>query len=342
MNYTVLGAGGAEYGMKNLALKYGASAALIFVNANILIYAFVFIVYGVVGALPDSSELLDTASDSGYLLIMALNEFASYLVPMIAFPLIFRGELTDRRRIPAFAENSGYKRIFGSAAILFLAGITCAMSMSTVTSYISEILNTLLGVPETRTAFSETMPTNVFKYAVFEICTCIIAPVCEELIYRHYLLKPLRIYGDITAAVVPSLLFGLSHFNFDQFLYTFTFGLFLSIIAIRTGSVLPSIICHILNNVMVGLNVYMPETFGSDAVDAFFGAAADVCALATGLSYIAGWIALILVVVLRLYKLRGSTGELPAKRQFFLIFTNPLMIVSIVLMLAVTFMKLYK
>ena len=57
------------------------------------------------------------------------------------------------------------------------------------------------------------------------VCVVIISPVFEELLFRKVLLEELLPYGKITAILISSMLFGLSHANLEQFLYTIFMGI---------------------------------------------------------------------------------------------------------------------
>jgi len=75
----------------------------------------------------------------------------------------------------------------------------------------------------------------------------IIFPVVEECLYRGLLLPMLRRSLPLWAAIaLPSLLFGLTHFGLSAQNAAFAtlVGLYFSWLAIRSGSVLPAILCH--------------------------------------------------------------------------------------------------
>lgn len=331
--------GTPERGLQKLAVKYGGAAAIIIVNVTVIQVMLIMVVYAVLGFVPDGSGLLDTGTDAGFLFMLILNEIASYTVPLITLYALFYRELRFEKTI---REPPGlqYNRFFGETALLYVGGMFSASVLGTATNYVSELLNRLLGIPETKTAFSSMMPYNLFTYAVFEVVLCIVGPVCEEIIFRHLLLRPLRRYGDITAAFVTALLFGLSHFNFDQFLYTFAFGFFLAVITLRSGSIIPAILCHMLNNFAAGIEVYLPESFGDTTLDSIFSSLSDVVSLCETIMFYAGIPALILVIITHLLRLKNRSG-IPESKQSAIVLSNPLMLVSLVIGLVVTFANLY-
>ena len=327
-------------GLKELAYKYGAAAAVFLVNNLFLAYVFRDMML-VPGLSLIEQNFGSDAYDLRYGFLIFMNAVMSYLVPLVAFMLIFRSDMPEKGGIISFRSDDEYKRIPGETAILFICGIWAAMIGGYATNLISGLLNRLFAIPETKVAFSSIMPQNAAQFIIFGVGIVIIAPVCEELIYRHFLLKPLRKYGDTGAVVMTAVLFGIVHFNFDQLLHAFMFGLFLALIAVRSGSVLPCIVCHIINNVLVGIRNYLPETLGNESADAVFASARDaVGVIQTAILY-GGALFMVAAVILKLTKPKCTVG-IGHGKQLALIFTNPLVIIGLIAAFAVSFRNLYR
>ncbi len=326
--------------LKRLGYKYGIAAALLVLNSQFFVPILGAVLYAAASFMPNAAELADRTTDAGYVLFMVYNELASYLLPLLVTGIMFAGEAKRERGVPTFANAEGYKRFFGESLILYITGWFAASCMGMLTSYVSELLNSLFSTPQVHTAFSSQLPMDTMMYVTFEVSTCIVAPVCEELIYRRILLLPLRKYGDFTAAVVTALLFGLSHFNFDQFLYAFAFGFFLAVIAIRSDSVIIPIIFHTINNIIAGITVYLPETFGSETVDAFFASLGGFLETFRAVMLFIAVPAIIAVVLLKLLRLHNNSG-IPVKKQLSAILLNPVFLLSVVIILAITVILLW-
>ena len=75
--------------------------------------------------------------------------------------------------------------------------------------------------------------------------------VCEEVLFRGALLRGLasRLH-PLAALGIASAMFSVYHWKPVQMLPTFTLGLVLGVLALRAGSILPSVIAHLLNNAM--------------------------------------------------------------------------------------------
>ncbi|MBR5267102.1 MAG: CPBP family intramembrane metalloprotease [Lachnospiraceae bacterium] len=78
--------------------------------------------------------------------------------------------------------------------------------------------------------------------------TCIVGPFMEELMFRGFLLKRARLFGDRTAVVYTALMFGLMHGNIAQFLYAAVIGLVFGYVAVKTNSIRYTVLLHILVN----------------------------------------------------------------------------------------------
>ena len=327
-------------GLRALSKKYGAAALILVLNATAAVYLIGTLIYGIAGLFPDGAALSDISTDMGYLVFMIYNEVAAYAVPLLSFLLIFRRELKESSDPGNFLPSNSYKYVFGSSVLLFLTGWLLATGGGMLTEFLSDFFHTLAGTPEVKTAFSGSMPQNAFRYTVFEVCTCLIAPICEELLYRHILLKPLQKYSDTAAVIVTALLFSLSHFNFDQFLYTLAFGIFLAVIAARSGSVILPTVFHIFNNMLAGIGTYLPETFGDEAVDAFFASVKSINGTFSAVMLFAGFAAAAASVLMGLLRLHNNCN-IPVNKQLGTIFSTPAVIISAVLCLALTVFKLY-
>ncbi len=89
---------------------------------------------------------------------------------------------------------------------------------------------------------------NVVDNILYIISVAIIPALTEEFAFRGIILHKLRKYGDAYAVFISALLFGLLHGNIVQIPFAFTVGIAVGFITIKTGSILPAIIVHFLNN----------------------------------------------------------------------------------------------
>lgn len=77
---------------------------------------------------------------------------------------------------------------------------------------------------------------------------CVIAPVCEEYLFRGLLLNRLRPYGKRFAVWASALCFGLFHGNFSQFFYACAIGVLFAGVVLKTGRLRQAMLLHALIN----------------------------------------------------------------------------------------------
>ena len=82
--------------------------------------------------------------------------------------------------------------------------------------------------------------------------------ICEEALFRGPMLRGLRSrLGPLSAALVTGLLFGIFHVEISRILPTALLGVLLSLIALQTGSILPAMLAHLLNNAVLVIQAYL-------------------------------------------------------------------------------------
>ncbi len=308
---------------RRLMGKYGAAMLLLFLNGRV-IAVLIMVALGV------TALIQQEITDFSYAMLMLSNEIASYAFPLVTFYLLFDKEA---RAVPL---GNNYKRFSGDNFLLFAGSVAAGAGGTILTQLICSLLNSLFGTPMPVDAFGNLSPDNLLRFLAFALCICIISPICEEIIFRKYLLKPLRAYGDMAAALVSSIIFGLYHGNFDQFAYAALAGFFYALIAIRSESIVPSIVFHAANNLLMTFGVYAPENLGNDFLDMLFSEVAEICGLLMDIIMFAGIIALIVLAVKGVFKLYTRSLYLSGK-DMFLKAWSPLFIVGAAVMVAELF-----
>ena len=81
----------------------------------------------------------------------------------------------------------------------------------------------------------------------------VLAPVCEELVFRKVLVDRVLPFGERPAILFSGLCFGLFHGNLTQFFYTFLLGMILAYVYVRTGNILCTIGIHACLNFLGGV-----------------------------------------------------------------------------------------
>lgn len=139
-------------------------------------------------------------------------------------------------------------------------------SMSTAAALISQLILSIImffagsssDMAETVTSVTLSPDTTpLWINVLIELYACIAGPILEELIFRGVLLEALRKYGNAFGIIASSILFGLAHANYIQFIPAMIIGMVWAYTAVKTGSLIPSIILHIINNTVASLLMAM-------------------------------------------------------------------------------------
>ena len=79
----------------------------------------------------------------------------------------------------------------------------------------------------------------------------VLPPIFEEIFFRGILLKGVKGFGELTAILICGALFALYHKNPAQTVYQFICGAAFALVAIRSGSILPTMLSHFINNALI-------------------------------------------------------------------------------------------
>lgn len=83
------------------------------------------------------------------------------------------------------------------------------------------------------------------------LVVAVLPALMEELIFRGLLLKGLKSFGTAAAVLLCGALFSLYHQNPVQTAYQFVCGAAFAFVALRAGSILPTVLSHFLNNAAI-------------------------------------------------------------------------------------------
>ena len=137
------------------------------------------------------------------------------------------------------------------------------------------------------------------------VATGIVGPVAEEFLFRGAVLKSLLRWEKIKgkpwlAIILSAALFSLAHMNPAQMPATLMMGLLLGWLCYRTGSLLPGIFLHVVNNSSIAIVSFIamkqtPEEGGPETFSELFGSPV-IEFLAIGMSLILCALSVVLLV----------------------------------------------
>ena len=115
------------------------------------------------------------------------------------------------------------------------------------------LINRLTGSPAT----SEMLPSGGPELLVQFLALCVMPAIAEELLFRGAFQGLMRPCGSAAAIFAPALLFGVLLLDLAQGLTAFACGVFLGWLAERSGSILPGMLLHLVNNALAFLTIYL-------------------------------------------------------------------------------------
>ena len=115
------------------------------------------------------------------------------------------------------------------------------------------LINHITGNPTT----SEVLPSGGPELFAYFLALCVMPAVAEEVLFRGAFQGLMRPCGSAAAIFAPALLFGLLHLDLAQGLTAFACGVFLGWLAERSGSILPGMLLHLVNNMLAFLTIYL-------------------------------------------------------------------------------------
>lgn len=188
---------------------------------------------------------------------------------------------------------------------VLLTSVVFIIGMGWWTNYLSEWMR----LPDNL----EAVYHMIMNHPLGIFATVIMAPLMEELFFRGaiqgHLMRKWK--NPIWAIVVSSLLFGVIHGNPVQIFFAFLTGLALGWMYYRTGSLLPGMLMHFVNNGCATLLYHLAGGKNETMVEAY-GATGAVCLALVGVALTA-WS--IWYIKTRLIPNRIAWKETPAPEE---------------------------
>lgn len=172
-------------------------------------------------------------TESVFLLLTILAVVLFRVSPKEAFPL----------RVP-----TGWEIIGG---ITFFAGAYCAITA------VGTAQNTLF--PDSTAAILTDSVKSISPVASV-IVLAVVPAVCEELMFRGFLLSSLKSTGKPAAVIITGLLFGIFHIDILRLLPAAIMGAAFAYIAFETESVILPMVFHFINNLAAVGSLYSDAT----------------------------------------------------------------------------------
>ena len=138
----------------------------------------------------------------------------------------------------------------------FTIGVLAIVILQILTVVISSTTNSEIDIIEVAGLVTNTTVEKI----LFFIFLAVLPGIFEELVFRKGLISITKKISPAFAIVMSSFIFGLVHANFTQTPFAIGTGLILGYIYIKTESLVPCIVLHIMNNGFAALSVILGGT----------------------------------------------------------------------------------
>lgn len=174
--------------------------------------------------------------------IMAAGQVAFILIPPLAMTFLLTS--SPRRTLRLYQPKPRY----------LLLAIGLAFTLNPLINELRPIVEQLFPVSPLIKAALEQMMSKVPSLGATLLLFAVIPAICEELAFRGFILAGLESgHSERSSILLQALLFGFLHVLLSLFQQLFNatlLGIVLGLLAVRSGSIVPGIVFHMLNNGM--------------------------------------------------------------------------------------------
>jgi sodium transport system permease protein len=180
----------------------------------------------------------------------------------VAAPTLFMALILNTRPREGLLLRWPAWRDIGVAAVLALLLLPPMAALAQAVFTNNENLTRLL--EERQPLFREWRSGRLPSFTANILVFGLLSAVCEELAFRGFILSGLlRRFRPRNAVIFSSFLFALFHMNVFQFLPAFFLGAVLSLVTMRSKSLVPAIIFHLLHNTLLISSMYLSNAAAS-------------------------------------------------------------------------------
>lgn len=169
--------------------------------------------------------------------------YCSYLIPQLAFLVTARLYFScTEARLKEMTKKP--RPVYFIVAVALQCGL---FSLSFVNTLFLQWLERFGYTPA-----SPVLPSMQGAKILPVLLVTAVLPAClEELFFRGILLRGMKKFGTVAAVFYGAALFSLYHQSPAQTAYQFICGACFALIALRSGSILPTAVAHFINNATI-------------------------------------------------------------------------------------------
>ena len=200
---------------------------------------------------PDIADIVYTAIiQIGIIFVLPMSLYTLFLHNKTGFVDTFRDtQLNGKINFKVILIS------FGLGLLAFFVNIAISTLFNGILSFFG------YSQPVSVSTGYEPMFPNWVTFLIQLTTVAILPAICEEFLHRGVLLNGLKEIGIKKAILISSLMFGLLHFNINQFFYATILGMLMALVSVVSKSIYPAMIIHFTNN---AISVYLSsaESYG--------------------------------------------------------------------------------
>ncbi len=190
------------------------------------------------------SSLAVVSSGVSFLLNILIQVGFMFAIPLFLYKLL-RKKTTKQTFKDFNVKPIGFKAVLLAILIGFLVYF--------LNLAVASFFNIFIYATGYDPSFGMSSADGSYPLAIFLIdivTTAILPGFCEEFCHRGLLVNGFKQLDMKKTIFLVGFLFGLMHLNIEQFFYATVIGMFLTFLVYITGSIIPSMIIHFMNNFM--------------------------------------------------------------------------------------------
>ncbi len=192
-------------------------------------------------------KLSDITSTTAF--TMTANNF---IVGLSAVTIFIIGQFFMKIKLTDILKPS--KGFVRDGAFYFPTTLTLNLMMSLIMAIVtSQLAEDGITIPEADFSMDK---SSAYALIIQFVYICLLGPICEEFIYRGLCIKLLAPYGYGVAISFSAITFGMMHGNLKQAIPAMMSGVLYALITVKFKSIAPSIVMHIMNNIIASIGVY--------------------------------------------------------------------------------------
>ena len=166
--------------------------------------------------------------------------------------------------LPALLMRRGRSARTGTMRLsigLLLCAAVLGLAMRALVTPLTQLWGNFVSAPERQIAAAD----SAGEWCLQLLALAVLPAVLEEALFRGVLLGGMKRFPPWAAVLLSGALFSLFHQNPAQTVYQFLFGCVFALVVIKSGSLLPAVFMHVLNNAFIIVYQYLGAEPGETA-----------------------------------------------------------------------------